>query len=125
MSDWIDDTHHDAGAFGSTEVHGDLTEVHQPDGSTIVYYDPNHDGEPDQVGYDRDSDGDFERVDADTDHDGHPDTTYYDFDNDGKIDAIVPDHGGALDLSFDPSHAASSDGLHEAGEPDVNPYLRT
>jgi hypothetical protein len=124
MSDWIDDSHQDAGAFGSTtEVHGDLTEVHQPDGSTIVYYDPNHDGEPDQIGYDRDSDGDFERVDADTDQDGHPDTTYYDFDNDGKIDAILPDRGGALDMSFD-SGQASSEGLNEAGDSDVNPYLR-
>lgn len=107
MSDWIDDPHQDQSGFddqSTTEVHGDLTEVHQPDGATVVYYDPGHDGSPDSVGYDLDSDGDFERVDADTNGDGHLDSTYLDFNNDGKIDAIIhePDPGM-----------------------DVNPYLRT
>ena len=116
MSDWIDDPQQDhagfddpAASFGhdpaasTTEVHGDLTEVHQPDGSTVVYYDPNHDGTPDSVGYDRDSDGVFEQVDSDTNQDGHLDTTFLDFNHDGKIDAIIhePDAGA-----------------------DINPYLR-
>jgi hypothetical protein len=120
MSDWIDDPHQEQTGYEDPS----LTEVHNADGSTTVYYDADQDGVPNSIGYDRDSDGDFERVEDDTDGDGRPDTTYFDFDNDGAIDAIVPDHGPA-DLGS--QHGEGSEGrFHDFGgdQPDVNPYLR-